>query len=152
MSYLLIMLDLPCVWSKLDKLWMSQIYCLCGWHVGACVRVCGCPRFFMTWSLCSARQEQCWSLRGSLYCSCFVWMWFLSWTRRRICEPLDISQPCRWRSRGAGVALHTLTFCSAACVCLFGMRLCGLVLWSQTVAAGTCPRTLLIFLLFYFFP
>lgn len=38
-SRVLIVLDLPRLWIKPDKLWMSQILCLCDLRVGACVRM-----------------------------------------------------------------------------------------------------------------
>lgn len=56
--------------------------------------------------------------------------------------------PSLAREAGVGVALSS---CSAG-VCLFGMHLYGLVLWSHAVLAGTCSKMLLIFPLFCFFP
>lgn len=121
--------------SLTNSIW-AGFYRLGDLRVGVCVRVCGCLRFFMTWSSCLARQEQGWSLRECWYCSCFVRMWFLSWTRRHICEDLDFSQPCPWRHMGVGVALDTLSFCSAVCVCEF-LPVWVVFVWADSVFSSS---------------
>lgn len=116
----------------------------------ACSSVCVCARgHSCSWLEPVLSKARTWESPGTapVLIGCNFWV-----------EPEDTCVktwkfPSPVREAEVHLALCTLSFWSAVCVCrcLSGMCLYGLVLWCQAVVAGTCSRMLSIFHLFCFF-
>lgn len=153
-SRVLIMLDLPRLWIKPDKLWMSQIRCLCDLRVGACVWMSAALRDLeLVFSTARAMLE----LKGVL-----VLLLFCLGVISELNQETHLWRPGRfpalrvkeYGSRGSAPYIEVL-LCSvclrvsacSGCVCVSWF--CGLKQWLLGHPQGCCW---FFFCLFCFFP
>lgn len=141
------MLDLLCTQVKPDKLWMSQICCLCDLRVRVDARVWAF-KFLNNLELLFQQAKS--SFNKYWWCSSFVQVWFLL-NQNHFCSDLDISQYCALKNSSYSTpCVHFLLWnvcpwmpTSLGCVCVF--------VWVASVKFQTSAENWVSFIFVFLF-